>query len=99
MPKYSKSSVRVENPYSFLALNIFREAFRDIECYYKGQGNVEERVAGKESIEWIRKMKGNFKILAGSTKYSIEEIHQFCMRKINEIKKEAYVEKKVVRKN
>ena len=91
MPKYSKSFIRVNNPYSLLALNVFLEAFRDIECYLKEDGSLDERVEGKKSIDWIRKMKGNFKILAGSTdKYSIEEFHQLCIRKINQIKKECY---------
>ena len=103
MPKYSKSFVKVGNPYCLLALNVFLEAFRDIECYLRGEGTLEERLAGKESIVWIREMKGNFKILAGSSDYSIEEFHQLCIRRINDIKREAYKSKnekiKLGRKN
>lgn len=94
MPKYSKSFVRVGNPYSLLALNVFLEAFRDIENYFKNQGSLEERIEGKKSIRWMREMKGNFKILAGSTTgYSIEEFHQLCIKKINDIKRAAYLNK------
>jgi hypothetical protein len=91
MPRYSKSFVKVADPYSLLALNVFLEAFRDIECYFNGIGTDEERIEGRESIEWMRKMRGNFRILAlASENYSTEQFHDLCMRRINQLKKEAY---------
>ena len=91
MPRYSKSFIKVADPYSLLALNVFLEAFRDIECYFNGVGSDEERIAGRESVGWIRKMKGNFRILAlASENYSTEEFHDLCIRKINQIKKDAW---------
>lgn len=95
MPKYSKSFIRVDDPYRILALNVFLEAFRDIEYYYLGRGSPEERMEGKKSIEWIRKMKGNFRILAiAGGERSIETFHQNCIKKINDIKREAYLKSK-----
>jgi hypothetical protein len=91
MPRYSKSFIKVADPYSLLALNVFLEAFRDIECYFNGIGSYEERLEGKKSINWMRKMEGNFRVLSlAADYYSTEEIHALCMRKINQIRKEAY---------
>lgn len=91
MPRYSKSFIKVKDPYSLLALNVFLEAFRDIECYFNGIGSDEERIEGKKSVEWMRRMKGNFRILAlAGDSYSTEEFHDLCVRKINQLKKEAY---------
>jgi hypothetical protein len=99
MPRYSKSFVKVADPYSLLALNVFLEAFRDIECYFKGLGTFEERIEGKKSVDWIRKMKGNFRILAlASNQYSTEQFHDLCVRKINQLKKEAYEKRGVEQK-
>ena len=96
MPKYSKSFVRVEDPHGILALNIFLEAFKDIECYFKGEGTIAERIEGKKSIDWIRKMKGNFKILAIAARpYTIEEFHELCLKKINSIKSNAYAKRRM----
>lgn len=98
MPRYSKSFVKIADPYSLLALNVFLEAFRDIECYFNGIGSDEERVEGRKSIAWMRKMKGNFRILAlASEGYSTEEFHDLCVRKINQLKKEAYARQQVLR--
>jgi hypothetical protein len=55
---YSKSFVRVDNPQALLALNVFLEAFKNIESYYTGEGDIEERIEGKYGIRWIRKMEG-----------------------------------------
>lgn len=100
MPRYSKSFIKVADPYSLLALNVFLEAFRDIECYFNGIGSDEERIAGRESIDWMRKMKGNFRILALATEnYSTEEFHALCVRKINQIKKEACEKKRLEKEN
>jgi hypothetical protein len=98
MPKYSKSFSRVRNPYDLLALNIFLEAFRNIESYYTGEGSTEERIAGKEDVKWIKKMTDNFNILAVSVgpEHSIEWFHQLAIRKINEIKRAAYNDKKTM---
>lgn len=94
MPRYSKSFIKVRDPYSLLALNVFLECFRDIECYFNGIGTPEERIEGKKGIEWMRKMRGNFRILAlAADNYSTEEIHSLCVRKINQIKKEAWTKK------
>ena len=102
MPRYSKSFIKVADPYSLLALNVFLEAFRDIECYFNGIGSDEERLEGKKSIRWMRKMKGNFRILAlAADYYSTEEIHSLCIRKINQLREQAYknVKHRLVKKD
>jgi hypothetical protein len=101
MPRYSKSFIKVADPYSLLALNVFLEAFRDIECYFNGIGSDEERLEGKKSIRWMRKMKGNFRILALAADYSTEEIHSLCIRKINQLREQAYknVKHRLVKKD
>ena len=97
MPRYSKSFIKVADPYSLLALNVFLEAFRDIECYFNGEGSDEGRIEGRESIVWMRKMRGNFRILAlASENYSTEQFHDLCIRKINQLKKEAYGRQKIL---
>jgi hypothetical protein len=90
---YSKSFVRVDNPQALLALNVFLEAFKNIESYYTGEGDIEERIEGKYGIRWIRKMEGNFKVLASASGMSVEKFHMMCLNKINKIKKEAYEKK------
>lgn len=94
---YSKSFVRVEDPRALLALNVFFETFRNIESYYMGEGSIEERLEGKRGIKWIRKMEGNFKILATASGMSVERFHTLCLEHINDIKRQAY-EKKQLRK-
>ena len=93
MTKYSKSSIRVQDPYSFLALNVFNESFRTIELYFKGEGSDEERIDGRESLKWMKKMSGNFRILAAATSIPLDEFHQMCIWKINEIKHKCFENK------
>jgi len=88
--KYSKSFVRVDNPYKLLALNVFLETFRNIESYYKGAGTIEERIEGRRAIRWIRRMEGNFRILAIASEQSLEMFHDRCLKKINDIRREVY---------
>lgn len=90
---YSKSFVRVDNPQALLALNVFLETFRNIESYYLGEGSIEERIEGRDGIRWIRKMEGNFKILAVASGMSVEKFHTMCLEKINKIKRDAYEKK------
>ena len=94
MSGYSRSYVRVGNPYCLLALSVFEEAFRTIECYLTGKGKEEEIEDGKYSIKWMMKMEGSFKILAGASGRSLETYHQWCIEKINQLKKSAYNESK-----
>jgi hypothetical protein len=96
LPKYSKSSVRTENPYCFLALNVFGECFRTIECYFKRDGNEEELKDGKKSLRWIKKMQGNFRILAGAAPMPIDEFHQLCIWKINDIRQKVINEQRTM---
>jgi len=89
MSGFSKSLHKIEDPYAYLALNVFLQAFRDVRAYFSGDGTPEEIAEGKVSLEWLKRMDGNFTVLALSTRRPIETVHQLCMRKIHEIKKEA----------
>lgn len=90
MTRYSRSSVRVDDPYCFLAINIFDEIFRTIECYFYQTGTEEEITEGKRSIRWIKRMEGNFKQLALASGLPLDKFHQLCIWKINKIKQAAY---------
>ena len=90
MRGYSRSLVRIEDPYAFLTLNFFLEVFRTIKCYYFNQGTIEDKLEGRDNIQWIRKMRGNFRILATAYNGELEDFHQECIKKINEIKHEAH---------
>ena len=90
MSGYSRSYVRVDDPYRLLALSVLEEAFRTIECYLTGEGSEEEIADGKDSIKWMTKMKGDFRVIAGASGRSLEDFHQMCIWKINELRKEAY---------
>jgi hypothetical protein len=91
MRKFTRLSTRIENPYSFLALNVFYEAFRTIECYFNQEGSKEEIEEGKKSLDWMIKMRGNFQTLARATNLPLDKFHQLCIWKINKIRKKAYV--------
>ena len=93
MSKYSRSSIRVSDPYCFLALSAINQAFRDIECYFNQNGTPQEIKEGKESIKWIVKMEGNFRSLATATDMPLDKFHQKCIHQINKLKQEAYERK------
>jgi len=91
--KYNRSLIKVDDPYSFLALNVISQAFEDIRSYFFQEGLPEEIKEGSKSIGWITKMEGNFRLFAGVTKMPLEKFHQLCLAKINQIKREAYCER------
>lgn len=78
-----------ENSYCYLAINVFRQVFRDVECYFTGHGTKDEISEGRKSIPWVRKMKGNFRILASASGKPLNEFHQMCLWKINDIRAKA----------
>jgi hypothetical protein len=90
MDAYNLSSTRVKDPYCYVALASMRQTFRDIESYYMGDGTPEERKEGKRSIDWIRKMQGNFRLFSSATEMPLENFHQACIEQINFIKTKAY---------
>jgi hypothetical protein len=90
MDGYSFSFVNVSDPYAFLALNVLHEAFRNIECYFSREGSEEEIKEGRYSLNWIRKMRGNFRLIAMAVDIPLPEFHQMCLWKINQIKANAH---------
>ena len=93
MSKHTLGNHPTSNPYRLLALNVLDEAFRTIKCYFMNKGSKEELDEGRKSIRWIRRMEGNYKIIAGASGFSLAEFHQMCIWKINSIKLEAINEK------
>ena len=90
MPEYNRSSNDIGDPYAFMALATIRQAFQDIECYFSKHGSREAILEGKKSIEWMRKMKGNFILLSSATHMPIETFHQSCMEQINFIRNKCH---------
>ena len=80
---------QTENPYCMIALRVFQQTFRDIYCYFNHCGSQEEMKSGKESIKWMVKMQGNFRILSAATPWSLPTFHQMCIHRINNIKNNA----------
>lgn len=72
MPSYNLSSVRVDNPYNYVALAALRQALRDVEAYYMNEGTRDEIEAGKDSVRWIREMDDSFIILASATEMPVD---------------------------
>lgn len=93
MPKYLHGPTREGDPYSYLALSVIYQAFKDIKSYFRGDGTPEERKEGKKSVRWIKRMEGNFRAFAAAADMPLQEFHQLCLLKINEIKRKAYREK------
>ena len=89
MSGYSRSLIRIDDPYCYLALNVFLQAFKDMVCYYTDEGTTREIEEGEKSIRWMREMEGNFRTLAVASGKSLDSFHQLCLGKINEIKEDA----------
>lgn len=94
MVKHSPSLEQLADPYSFLAITVLEEAFRNIKAYYTRRGTKEELLEGRKSLRWMRRMEGTFKLVAAASGRPIESFHQKCLWKINEIKNEALKELK-----
>jgi hypothetical protein len=80
---------KLDDPYCKIALKVFAQVFRDIYCYFNQTGTAEEIKEGYKSLKWIRKMEGNFQLLAGAAPISLPEFHQKCLKKIINIKNNA----------
>ena len=93
MSGFSRSLQRIENPYCYLAICVFFQAFSDIKTYFSGECTPEEAEEAKRTIRWIKKMEGNFRVLAGGTDIPLDNFHQMCLWKINDIKKKAMKDK------
>ena len=91
--KYNRSLTKVNDPYTFLALNVIAQAFEDIRSYFFQDGLPNDIKEGLASIDWITKMRGNFRLFAGVTNMPLQKFHQLCLAKINQIRREAYNEK------
>lgn len=83
-------SDQVQDPYSYLALHVFRQAFRDIEAYYTGKGRQDEIAGGKDALAWIFNMKGTYRTMCLCSDLPVEKLHQLCLHKIHVIKEHAY---------
>jgi hypothetical protein len=100
MLKRTQGVAPIGDPYAFLALNILDEAFRTIRCYFSGSGSKDELIEGKRALRWMKKMEGTFKLVASASNMPVDNLHQLCMWKINEIRREVFVEISTVgRKN
>lgn len=103
MSGYSRSYVRVGNPYCLLACSVFEEVFRTITCYFTGIGTEEEIADGKRNIKWIMKMEGSFKTLSVgplvTLNWTLDKWHQLCILKINELKEAAYEQQSIQRES
>lgn len=93
MSGFSRSLLRIKDPYCYLAICVFDQAFNDIKLYFSGEGTPEEQEEGKKTIRWIKRLEGNFRILAGGTDISLDNFHQMCLWKIGNIKKEVMRDK------
>ena len=93
MSGFSRSLQRIQDPYAYLAINVFDQAFKDIKNYFSGGCTPEETEVAKKTIRWIKRMEGNFRILAGGTDLPLDNFHQMCIWKINDIKKEVMRDK------
>ena len=89
MPMPKHLDIEPEDPRAYLALSILDEAFKNIKAYYFHKGTIEELQAGKEAITWIRKMQGTYRMVALASKIRLDDFHQMCLWKINEIRQEA----------
>jgi hypothetical protein len=97
--KHSPKLAKTDDPYSFIALQVIRQAFREIRCYYYHRGREDEIRSGYEAINWIIKMKGNYRLYAQVTHLPLEKFHQLSLAKINTIKKDAYARYRVPSEN
>ena len=83
----------VNDPYLYLATNVFKQAFKDIDSYYTGTGNNDDMIGGKDALQWIKGMKGTFKTMSVCAPFPLDKLHQVCLHKINKIKEEAYAKR------
>ena len=84
--KVVRNAGDANDPYSYLAVCVFAQVFRDIASYYAQAGTKEDRQEGYRSIKWVKKMSGNFRVLSGVYPASLEIFHQKCIKLINDIK-------------
>lgn len=103
MKRYSRHTKNVADPYAFLALQVINQAFREIKCYYTRKGRKDEIIGGFEFLKWIQKMEGYFplyaKVAAEIWGWPLDKFHQKCLKRINEIKKEAYERRNLAKKD
>lgn len=84
----------LNDPYIYLALQVFRQAFHDIRAYYTGQGRADEIAGGKDAVIWMREMKGTFRTCCLAIhelrEIPVDKVHQQCLGIINQIKFDAF---------
>jgi len=87
--KVLRDASKAKDPYRYMAICVFDQVFKDIAAYFFQRGTKEEIKSGKRSLNWVIKMRGNFRLLAGATNQPLDNFYQMCVWKISEIKKNA----------
>lgn len=84
----------IDDVYIYVALLVIEQAIEDIKNYFYNKGTKLSRAEGFKSIHWIRNMEGSFPLIANCmalvNKDSLENVHQRCLKRINQLKKRAY---------